>query len=159
MRMKQALIVSLLAVLAVPVSEARVVRRTRHVTVRVQPRVHLAPVTFRAVVVTTPPPAERRVWTDAETLQRRDGWTDFTMNVDRRGDRMLLEIDRGAARIDKVELVFDNGDAQAVNFNNAVHGTGLYSLIEFRDGRKIDHVRVIAKADTKESVIRLHLVT
>ena len=125
--------------------------------VRVAPRVYLAPLTFRAAVVTLPAPSAR-VWSEAETLEREDDWTDFTINVDRRGKGLVLEFDRGAAQVSFAEIVFDNGDAQVVDFNDRVHASGVYSLLDFADGRKVDHVRIVAKADTKESVIRLHLI-
>jgi len=127
----------------------------RSATVRVAPRVYLAPVTFAAVTVAR---AGAGVWNSAETLDREEGWTDFTMNVDRRGTGLLLEIDRGSAQVSFAEVVFENGDAQVVDFNDHVHATGVYSLIDFKDGRKVDHVRVVAKADSPESVIRLHLL-
>jgi hypothetical protein len=127
--------------------------------VRVTPRVYLAPVTFGAVVVASLPPADRRTWTGAETLEREEGWTDVTMNVDRRGERMVLEIDRGAAQVSFAEIVFENGDAQVIDFNDRTHASGAYSLLDFADGRKVDHIRVVAKATTRESVIRVHLVS
>src|SRR5258708_4477921 len=49
--------------------------------VRVSPRVYLAPVAFAAVAIAVPP-AGARAWNGAETLDRDEGWTDFTMNVD-----------------------------------------------------------------------------
>jgi len=127
--------------------------------VRVAPRLYLAPVVFTAAVVATLPPANTRSWVGEETLYRDDEWTDFTLNVDQRGKRMLLEIDRGAAQVSFAEIVFENGDAQVVDFNDRVHATGAYSLLDFADGRKVDHVRIIAKANTKESVIRLLLIS
>jgi len=127
--------------------------------VRVAPRVYLSPIAFGAVVVASLPPAPSRVWTEAETLENEDGWTDFTLNVDKRGKSMLLEIDRGAAQVSFAEVVFENGDAQVVDFNDRVHASGVYSLIDFADGRKVDHVRIVAKADTNQSVIRLYLVS
>lgn len=126
--------------------------------VRVAPRLYLAPLVFTAVVVASLPPANARVWTSSESLDRDEGWTDFTMNVDRRGTQLLLEIDRGAAQLSFAEVVFDNGDAQVVDFNDSVHARGLYTLLDFRDGRKVDHVRVIAKADTNAADINLYLV-
>jgi hypothetical protein len=126
--------------------------------VRVAPRVYLGPVAFTAAAISTLPPASARVWTSSETLEREDGWTDFTLNVDRRGRNMILEIDRGAAQISFAEVVFENGEAQVVDFDDRVHATGIYSLIDFKDGRKVDHVRIVAKADTRASVIQLHLV-
>jgi hypothetical protein len=126
-------------------------------TVRVTPRVYLAPVVFTAAVVATIP--NNRVWSGAEQLDREDGWTDVTLNVDRRGDKMFLKIDRGAAQINFVEVVFENGESQVVDFNDRVYAKGTYSLIDFRDGRKIDHVRVIAQAETRESEIAIVLTT
>ena len=124
--------------------------------VRITPRVYLAPVAFTAVAVSLPA-ANSRAWSGAETLEREDGWTDFTMNVDERGRSLLLEISRGAAQVSFAEVVFENGDAQVVDFNDRVQATGVYSLIDIRDGRKVDHVRIVAKADTRQSVIRVHL--
>lgn len=135
-----------------------VVVRTPGVAVRVAPRVYLAPIVFTGVVLTALPPVSARPWNAAEILDRDEGWTDFTMNVDRRGSGMLLEVDRGAAQISFAEIVFENGDTQVVDFNDRVHGVGTYSLLDFRDGRKVDHVRVVAKADTRESVVKLHLL-
>jgi hypothetical protein len=123
--------------------------------VRVAPRVYLGAVAFTAVRIASLPPV---TWTAGEDLDREEGWTDFTINVDRRGTRLLLDIDRGAAQISFAEVVFENGEAQVVDFNDSIHRTGVYSLLDFKDGRKVDHVRVVAKADTRESVIRLYLV-
>lgn len=135
-----------------------VVVRAPAVAVRVAPRVYLAPVVFTAAVIATLPPPAARPWTAAEVLEREDGWTDFTVNVDRRGTGMLLQIDKGAAQVSFAEIVFENGDTQVVDFNDGIHRVGTYSLLDFRDGRKVDHVRVVAKADTRESEIRLHLL-
>jgi hypothetical protein len=126
------------------------------VAVRVAPRVYLGSVAFTAVRVASLPATS---WNAAENLDREDGWTDFTMNVDRRGTRLLLDVDGGAAQISFAEVVFENGDAQVVDFNDSVHRKGVYSLLDFKDGRKVDHVRFVAKADTEDAVIRLHLVS
>ena len=123
--------------------------------VRITPRVYLTPVVFTPVVVTTIPNS----WSTSEALEREDGWTDFTMNVDRRGDGMLLRIDRGAAQISFAEVVFDNGDAQVVDFNDKVYRKGTYAWLNFKDGRKVDHVRIVAQAETKETEITVHLTS
>lgn len=167
--MKRALLAASLvaAVLFPEVAEARRVVKTRTTrvvvrrgpVVRVTPRVHLTRVTFRPVVVPVLPPPDVRVWTGTEVLQRREGWTDFTLDTDRRGERLLFEIERGAAQIDYAEVVFDNGEAQVVEFENKVHRKGIYQLLDFKDGRKIDHVRVVARADSQEAEIRLHLIS
>jgi hypothetical protein len=125
--------------------------------VRVAPRVYLAPVVFTAAVVATVPRSPQN-WRGTETLEREDGWTDFTMNVDRRGGKMLLEIGPGAAQISFAEVVFENGETQVVDFNDHVHARGTYDLLNFRDGRKVDHVRVVAKADTANTDVTLHLI-
>lgn len=125
--------------------------------VRVTPRVYLAPVAFGAVVVTSA--AKTQVWHESEALEREDGWTDFTKSVDRRGDRLLLEIERGAAQLSFAEVVFENGETQVVDFDDRTHARGTYNLLEFRDGRKIDHIRVIAKAASNETEITLRLVS
>jgi len=125
------------------------------VAVRVAPRVYLAPVAFAAAVVTLPSVVD---WHGSEVLDREDGWTDFTMNVDRRGRNLLLQIDRGAAQISFAEVVFDNGETQVVDFNDHVHRSGTYELLNFADGRKVDHVRVVAKADRDETEITVHMV-
>jgi hypothetical protein len=126
--------------------------------VRVQPRVYVGSVAFGAVVVAQPRP-ERRIWTGAEHLERADGWTEFTLDVDRRGSGLLLEIDGGAARVSFAEVVFENGETQLVDFNERAHAPGLYSLLDFRDGRKVDHVRVVASAQSRASELRVHLLS
>jgi len=126
---------------------------------RVAPAVYLGTVAFTAAVVASLPPPDVRVWTGSETLDGEDGWTDFTMNVDRRGTRLLMDIEDGSAQVSFAEVVFENGEAQVVDFNDRVHRTGLYNLLDFRDGRKVDHVRIIAKAQNDATQIRLHLVS
>lgn len=125
--------------------------------IRVVPRVYLAPVAFTAVAVATVPPPAHRLWTSAETLTRDDGWTDFTLNVDRRGERLLLDIDHGTAQVSFAEIVFENGETQVVDFNDRAQARGAYELLDVH-GRAVDHVRVVARADTDESVIRVHLI-
>jgi len=125
--------------------------------VRVAPRVYLSPLAFAAVVAVSLP--ANHAWRDSEELEREDGWTDFTMNVDRRGTALFLRIDRGAAQISFAEVVFENGDVQVVDFDDRVHNKGVYELLDFKSGRKVDHVRVIAKASTKETEITLHLAS
>ena len=123
--------------------------------VRVAPRVYLAPVAFAATVVALPAVTD---WRGTEGLDRDEGWTDFTMNVDRRGRELLLQIDRGAAQVSFAEVVFENGETQVVDFNDAIHRSGTYRLLDFKDGRKVDHVRIVAKADRDNTDITVHLI-
>jgi hypothetical protein len=113
------------------------------------------PARFAATVIALPAVTD---WRGTEGLDRDDGWTDFTMNIDKRGRELLLQIDHGAAQISFAEVVFENGETQVVDFNDHVHRTGTYSLLNFKDGRKVDHVRVVAKADRDDTDITVHLV-
>lgn len=124
--------------------------------VRVTPRVHLAPVVYAGVAASLP---DAPVWRASENIDRSEGWTDFTMNVDRRGDRVLLRIERGAAQINYAEVVFENGESQVVEFNDRVERPGIYSVVDFKDGRKVDHIRVVAKASAPATRITLYLVS
>ncbi len=133
--------------------------RAPRVAFRVAPRVFLPPVVFGAVVVPALPAANVQAWREAENLDRADGWTEFTLNVDRRGSKLLLGIDEGPAEISFAEVVFENGEAQVVDFNDSVHRQGVYSLLDFKDGRKVDHVRIVAKAAGASTEISLHLLT
>jgi hypothetical protein len=130
----------------------------RPAVVRVTPRVYLGATAFTAVAIASLPPANARAFTADENLDREDGWTDFTMNFDRRGTGLLLEVERGPAQISFAEVVFENGEARVVDFDERVQTRGVYSLLDFRDGRKVDHVRIVAQAENKETRIKLHLV-
>ncbi|MEO8276890.1 MAG: hypothetical protein ABI639_11775 [Thermoanaerobaculia bacterium] len=132
------------------------VRRPR-VAFRVAPRRFLAPLTFGAVVVTTVPERDALIWRDSETIEKDDEWTEFTLNADRRGSALVLDIARGPAQISFAEVVFDNGEAQVVDFDDHLQAMGSYALLDFKDGRKVDHVRVVAKADADASQISLLL--
>lgn len=132
--------------------------RAPRVAVRVAPRVYLPPVAFGAAVVVAPK-GDVQVWREGEQLDADDEWTDFTLNVDRRGSKLLLEVQDGPAQISFAEVVFDNGDTQVVDFADGVHPPGLYSLLDFENGRKVDHVRVVAKAEDDASEISLRLLS
>jgi len=153
-----------------PHGRTRVVVRTGHPIRRVMP-VAVVRTPRRAVVVTgvtflTPviwtahvmplPAREMIVWEDSETLSKDEGWTDFTLNVEDRGLRLFLEI-AGKAQINFAEVVFDNGDVRVVDFNEKTHGPGIYELLDFKDGRKVDHVRIVARAKTDEAKLILRM--
>ena len=134
-----------------------VVVRPARVVVRVRPATYLAPVVFAGVVVAvaTAPAREIIVWEDAETITKDEDWTEFTLNCDSRGTRLWLEVRAGRAQFDWAEVVFENGDTQVVDFRERTHPPGLYSLLDFRDGRKVDHVRLVARAKSDEARIVL----
>ncbi len=131
--------------------------RTPVVAVRTTPRLFLPPVVFGTVVVAAPA-RDAGIWFGEEKLDRDDGWTELTLNVDRRGNRLLLEIDQAPARISFAEVVFENGEAQVVDFDDRVHAPGTYALLDFKDGRKVDHVRVVAKTEAAASALSLYLL-
>jgi hypothetical protein len=134
-----------------------VVVRPARVRVAVAPRVYLAPVVWTAAVVTTAAAADRSTWEDAEKLVSADDWTEFTLNANARGTKLFLQID-GRAELSFAEVVFGNGEVQVVDFANMTHKSGLYSLLDFKDGRTIDHVRMVARAKSDEARVVLRLV-
>jgi hypothetical protein len=135
-----------------------VVIRAPRVAVRVTPRLFLPSVVFGAAVVAALPGPDVIVWHDSEVLNRDEEWTEFTLNVDQRGTGLLLDISKGSAQISFAEVVFENGDAQVVDFNDKVHREGIYNLLDFKDGRKVDHVRIVAKADGPSTQISVHML-
>ncbi len=136
----------------------RVYVRPPRVAVRVAPRVFLPPLVFAATVVAAPRTAVQ-VWRGSEKLDRDDDWTELTLNVDKRGSKLLLDIEGGAAAISFAEVVFDNGEARVVDFADKVHAPGVYSLLDFADGRKVDHVRFVARADESSAEVGFRLIT
>lgn len=125
--------------------------------VRVTTVRYLAPVVFTGAVITaaSAPPQDVLVWQDDETLARDEDWTEVTLNSDQRGTKLWLDLKSGRAQFDWAEVVFENGDATVVDFNERTWGEGLYSLLDFRDGRKVDHVRLVARARSDEARIAL----
>ena len=134
-----------------------VVVRPARVVYRVHPAVFVAPVVFGAVVVANAPAHEVLVWEDGETLNKDEDWTEFTLNCDSRGTRLFYEVVKGKIQGDWAEVVFENGDTQVVDFAEKTQGPGLYQLLDFKDGRKVDHVRAVARAKTDEARVVLKL--
>ena len=134
-----------------PVVAVRPVRRTVIVT----PLVFRPVVVWTAAVVTLPA-REGLVWEDSESLAREDEWTEFTLVAEARGTALYLEL-VGKAQVNFTEVVFENGDTQVLDFNEKTHGTGVYRLLDFRDGRKVSHVRMVARAksDTAKIILRM----
>lgn len=121
----------------------------------ISPAIFLAPV-FWVATAATAPPRERLVWEDGETLDREDGWTDFALHCGRRGNALYLDVE-GRVQINFAEVVFSNGEALVVDFRESTRGSGIYRLIDFRDGRRVDHVRMVARARTPAARIGLRL--
>ncbi len=134
-----------------------VVVRPARVAVRVAPLVFLAPLVWAPVVIATPPPPDRFVWEDAETLVEDEEWTEFTLSVNDHGRELFLQISDGKAQISFAEVVFENGDTRVVDCKDKTKGPGLYPLLDFKDGRGVDHVRVVARAKTDEARVVLRM--
>lgn len=133
-----------------------VVVRPARVAVRVRPALFLAPVVWAPVVIARPA-ASGVAWEDAENLSMEDDWTEFTLNADSRGRKLALHV-TGSVQIDFAEVVFDNGEARVVDFGNKTRPAGDYQVLDFADGRKVDHVRMVARARTNEARIGLWMV-
>jgi hypothetical protein len=141
-------------------ARAVVVRPARVTVVRVAPVAYLAPVVFTGAVATAAAAAhdrDRLVWEDGETLVRDEDWTEFTLNCNARGERLWLEVKGGRVQADWAEVVFENGEARVVDFRERTHGPGLYSLLDFKDGRMVDHVRMVARARSDEARVVLRM--
>ena len=136
-----------------------VVVRPARVAVRVSPAAYLPLVVWTGVVVaaTTAPARDVFVWEDGETLNKGEDWTEFTLNCDNRGTRLWLEVDGGRVQFDWAEVVFENGDARAVDMKEWTRGPGMYELLDFRDGRRVDHARVVARAKSDEARVVLRM--
>lgn len=184
-RMVLTLVILLMAVTSIETASARrvVVRRTRYhrttvvvhrgwplrraprvvvvrparVAVRVVPATYLAPVVFAPIIVSNAPERDVMVWEDGETLGKDEDWTEFTLDCDSRGEQLYLEVVNGRVQFDWAEVTFENGEVQVVDFAEKSYGTGLYSLLDFRDGRKVDHVRLVARARTNEARVVLKM--
>ena len=55
-------------------------------------------------------------------------------------------------------MVFGNGEAQVIDFRNGTRGRGLYQLLDFADGRRVDHVRLVVRARSSEATIALRML-
>lgn len=129
------------------------------VPVRMAPRVYLAPIIFTGVVVAaaSAPARDILVWEDGEKLERDDDWTEVTLNADSRGTKLWFEVADGRVQMDWAEVVFENGEARVIDFNERTLGPALYPLLDFRDGRKVDHVRMVARAKSDEARVGLRM--
>jgi hypothetical protein len=131
--------------------------RPAHAGDSITPAVFLTPLAFKPVALTAVPPRDGLVWEDSEVLDKGDDWTAFTIHCDTHGQRMFLEIEDGKVQADWAEVVFDNGDTQVVDFAEKVQVPGLYTLLDLKDGRKVNHARIVARARTDEARLTLRM--
>jgi hypothetical protein len=132
-----------------------VVRPLRR-NVVVAPRVtYLAPVVWGPAVVVLPA-RQRLVWQDSETIRRNEEWVESNFGVGNRGSALFLEL-RGQAHLNFAEVTFGNGQVQVVDFNESLRPAGVYKLLDFRDGREVEAVRVVARSKTPNSRMTVYL--
>lgn len=138
------------------------IRRTMHTVIIRRPAyvVRVAPARFLPLVVWAPvviarPDHDRIAWQDAESIDKDDDWTEISLDADTRGEKLYLEVVDGRVQFDFAEVVFENGDCQVVDFSERTNGPGVYSLLDFKDGRKVDHVRLIARAKSETARVAL----
>jgi len=134
-----------------------VIVRPARVSYRVEPVVFLPTAYWRGTVVRTEPMPDVMVWQDAETLSGAEDWTEFTLNAASRGTRLWLQVVDGRVQFDWAEVTFDNGDTRVVDMKGWTRGPGYYQLLDFPDGRGVDHVRVVARARSDEARVVLKM--
>lgn len=132
-----------------------VVRPARRAVVVSAPLLFLTAVAWTGAVVTLPA-RERFVWQDSETIENDEGWVDTNFGVDGRGDALYLEI-IGKAELNFAEVTFSNGNVQVVDFNEKTHGSGIYKLLDFADGRHVSTVRILALSKSKDTKLVVYL--
>jgi hypothetical protein len=120
-----------------------------------------APLVFLPRLVWTPrvvaiPAGDRLVWQDTESISDEEGWVDTNFGVDASGNALFLDIN-GRAGLNFAEVTFANGNVQVVDFNEQTHGTGVYKLLDFADGRHVKTVRMLAKSESDETKLAVYL--
>ena len=120
-----------------------------------------APLVFLPRLLWTPrvvaiPTGDRLVWQDTESITDDEGWVDTNFGVDASGNALFLDIN-GRAGLNFAEVTFANGNVQVVDFNAQTHGTGVYKLLDFADGRHVKTVRMLAKSESDETKLAVYL--
>ena len=128
--------------------------------VSVSPATYLPASSFAGATISaaTTPSRDLVTWEDGEILSRSEDWTEFTLAADAQGKLMMLEIPAGKVQFDWAELVFDKGETQVVDFGERTCAPGLYSMVDFGEVRKLDHVRVVARSRTDEAKVTLRML-
>lgn len=117
-------------------------------------RVVYAPMVVWPRTIVRLPPRDRIIWEDSESLQRREDWVDTMLHVNNRGRGLFFRVD-GRAEIDFAEVHFANGQVQVVDFKEGALNPGTYRLLDFADGRHVDGVRLIARAQSRQARVTI----
>jgi len=132
-----------------------VVRPARTLVAVRAPLFYLPVVAWRTAVVTLPP-RERLAWQDSETITREEEWVDTNFGIDNSGNALYLDI-AGKAKLNFAEVTFANGNVQVVDFNEQAHGSGMYRLLDFSDGRHVSTVRLLARSESEDTRLTVYL--
>jgi len=132
-----------------------VVRPARRVVTVGAPLVFLPRLAWSPRVVAMPA-GDRLVWQDSESLTRDEGWVDTNFGIDSVGNALFLQIS-GTTELNFAEITFANGNVQVVDFGGRTHGSGLYNLLDFADGRHIKTARLLAKSESNETNLAVYL--
>ena len=157
-----------------PVHRTTIVVRPGHPIRRVLPRTVVvrparttvivrAPLIFRPAILWAPlvialPARSLLVYEDSEVIESDEDWVDTNYGVDQRGTALLLDVE-GRAQLSFAEVTFENGEVQVVDFEDKSHDKGLYTLLDFADGRRVMTVRLLAKSESPETTLRVYLRT
>ena len=95
------------------------------------------------------------VWQDRATLYGKDDWTEFSLGCNALGAKLWFQVLAGRVQADWAEVVFENGEAQVVEFPKRTLGPGLYVLLDMGEMRRVDHIRMVAKTTSREANLTL----
>jgi hypothetical protein len=132
-----------------------VVRPARRAVVVNRPLVFLPALAWTAAAASLPP-GDRLAWQDSESIARDEGWVDTNFGVDGAGDALFLGID-GRAKLNFAEVTFADGSVQVVDMGERAHGSGVYKLLDFADGRRVSTVRLLAKSESEDTKLAVYL--
>lgn len=131
------------------------VRPARRVVTVGSPLVFLPSLVWAPRVVVMPD-RERLVWQDSEQINHDEGWVDINFGVDESGNALFLNIN-GKGGLNFAEITFANGNVQVVDFNDSPHGSGIYKMLDFADGRRVMTVRMLAKSESDTTKLTVYL--
>jgi hypothetical protein len=133
-----------------------VVVRPSHTPVRVVVTSYLPALAWHPFIVPRPT-ANLLVWHDGDHLASADSWTEMTFNTALRGSRLFLEVESGRVQIQFIEVVFASGQSRVVDFQANIREQGFYPVLDFKEARDVDHVRIVARAQSDAARVLLHL--
>lgn len=117
--------------------------------------IYLSTIPFAAVAMAAPP-AERLSWQDTETIHLDEEWVDCNFGVDERGGAVFLQVD-GQAQLAFADVAYENGEVQVVDFEERIYANKTFRLYEIPGLRNVRTVRLLARARSEVTTLRLYL--